>query len=489
MAIAALIAKGGLYKDSLVASRRADLRLRMLLPVFLTASSAAALCAQRPDRPADEDVVPVSYAAALDLLHERSPDLQAARAGVRQLEARATQTLAGVLPTFELTTLYLRTEVPSLADIFGPLPDLAPPPWGRLPWERLPLVPRLQDRWQERTIFDTYLTSVLAQQPLVNVDAWLGRMQARLGVEAAEAGVERAAVELELALLQAYFAVPLAAERLAALREALEAAEATLRQARGFHREGLVPPADVFRAQVEVAEVRAELAGAVADSVEAQAGLRRLLAVPDGLELATVDEATLQVLPPLPEPGAARDAIGRRADLRAGRVGRQATEMGVQVARAAFLPRLNAFGGYTWIGDHPFAGDATWSLGVHLSWTPFAGLGQVGQVRAARAELAEQEARLTSLRLDAERELHTAWGRNVEAAEQFRQAESGLRAASEALRLARGLYREGLAPITELLEAQAALRGAATARAAARYQRLVTAGEYLAAAGAWEPAR
>jgi outer membrane protein TolC len=160
----------------------------------------------------------------------------------------------------------------------------------------------------------------------------------------------------------------------------------------------------------------------------------------------------------------------QRGDLQAVSAGVEAASSGVKKAWASQLPAVAAFGAVgRYSQDFPFGnGNGDWTLGIGLSWTPFNGLAGVGAVRAAKAEKVAVTAERNAAFRQAEVEVLQA-SRMLEAAEQG--ADVASRAAAEAqvaLEQARLRYSTGTAPITELLDVQAASTNATLSELAAR---------------------
>jgi outer membrane protein TolC len=150
--------------------------------------------------------------------------------------------------------------------------------------------------------------------------------------------------------------------------------------------------------------------------------------------------------------------------------GVEAASKGVKKAWASQLPSVAAFGALGhYAQDAPFSdGSGDWTVGIGLSWSPVRGLAGVGAVRAARAEEASVKAQRDAAFRQAEVEVLQAL-RMLEAAREG--AGVAAQAASEAqvaLEQARARYRTGTAPITELLDVQAASTRATLSELAAR---------------------
>lgn len=435
--------------------------------LLLELSSGAARAQERA--PGDQ-TRPLRYADAVRMALEGNPELAAARAEAERIEGEALQTWRGLLPTVRGEQRYIRSDDPSA--VFG----------MKLKQRRLVPADLTPERLADPDPFGGYTTALIVEQPLVNLDAWHGRRQAREGVRAARLGTGRAEEELLLQVRRAYYALPLASARIVAVRQGLAATERAVAQASSLEREGLVSRVDVLQARVREAEIRAELAEAEADFIAAEAALRRVLGMRDEVAFTATDR--------IPEPSAvpsveeARQAAVDRIDVRALSAGVDAARAGVGREQAALLPRLNAFGTYERSDDQPFGGRGSdRTIGVSLSWVPFDGMAQVGRIRAAQATVEREEARLQALRQQVDLEVRTAYARLGAARLRREQAEQAVSHAREAHRIAATRYRNNLAPITELLTAQAAETAAATRLEAARYDVVIAEGAYRLAAG------
>ena len=400
---------------------------------------------------------------------ERNPQLAGARAEARRIEGEALRPLQGILPTLQLQEQWLRSDDPSTVFALKmkqgsfSAADLSPAGIAA------------------PAAFSTYGGEVALQVPLVNVDAWLGRGQGRSGVRAARLGTERAEQQLEFGVLRAYFAVPLAAERIAAVRDAEAVAARAVAQAEALERQRLVAPVDVLQARSRLAAMRAELANALADSVQAAAALEQVLGGGVGPVGAT-DPLPDSVAVPAPDEALA--ALRSRPDIAAREEGLDAARLGVRRADAGWLPRLNGFATLD-LYDRRMLGTSRsfMTTGVVLSWTLFDGMHQVAEGRALRAARERAEAERDAALLEARSEVRTAYARH-EAARQGRAfAQEAYDLARQARAIAETRYRNALSSMTELLATQTAETAAATRLSAARYEFVVTAGAYRLAAG------
>ena len=450
----------------------------LLTAVFL--SCPAVLAAQEPVR--------LTARQAVERAWKENPTLEAGRARAEQADARAFQTWRVFLPSVQGIETYAATDHPFLSlalqgELSLPSSLVQQSPTGEQTTGSQPTDPSGSTSLTPSGTTESYLTAAVLSQPLINVDGWMARRQARRGAEAAELGARRAEAEIELNVLRGYFALPVSEARLAALRAGLDAAERAVTRAAALHEEGLAPPVDVHRARTRAARVRAQLAHGRADSAAAQVRLRVLLGLESEAPIVATEEIPVveDGLPGGPEPAM---APGDRLDLRANEKQVAAAEAGVDRARVAFLPRLNAVAAYEWQGPDPFSSEVEgWVVGVMLTWTPFSGLQKWGELDQRRAELKEAEAQLRALRLQAEAEVATARAQLEADLAVLAEARAEVHEAQEAQELARKRYAEGLAPITELLAADAAALEAELRLTGARYDATITMYELRLATG------
>jgi outer membrane protein TolC len=444
---------------------------RLVLVVAATLTAGRPTWGQSPAEAAGPRAVrALTFRDAVAVALRRNPQLAGARAEARRIESEALQPLQGILPTLQLQEQWLRSDDPSSVMAFKmksgafSAADLTPAGFTTPP-----------------PPFSMYSGQVALQVPLLNLDAWLGRGQGRAGLRAARLGVTHGEQVLTFGVLRAYFAVPLAAERIAAVREAESVAARAVAQAEALERQRLVAPMDVLQARSRLAAMHAELASALADSVQAAAGLEQVL----GESLGSVGIA--DPLPDsvrVPAPDEALAALRSRPDLAAREEALDAARLGVRRVNAGWLPRLNGFATLD-LYDRRMLGTSRSfvTTGVVLSWTPFDGMHQFAEGSGARATRDRAEAERDAALLEARTELRTAYARH-EAARQGRAfAQEAYDLARQARAIAETRYRNALSSMTELLAAQAAETAAATRLSAARYEFVVTAGACRLAAG------
>jgi outer membrane protein TolC len=322
--------------------------------------------------------------------------------------------------------------------------------------------------------YSGYNATATVQMPILAPEGLYGFQAARKAAEAEKAGVRRAAGATRFFTVQAYTGALLASRQVEALDTALAAVLSHVTQAEAMRDQGLVTGLDARMAGLKGSEIEVHRLRADAQSQNALSALKALLALPGSIELILTDDLSAVTSP---SACAASDSAPeadcsweQRGDLQAYSAGVEAASSGVKKAWASQLPALAAFGAVGHYAQNaPFGkGSGDWTIGIGLSWTPFNGLAGVGAVRAAKAEELAVSAEKEAAFRQAEVEVLQAL-RMLEAAEQGAMVAS--RAAGEAkvaLDQARARYTTGTAPITELLDVQAAATNATLSELSAR---------------------
>jgi outer membrane protein TolC len=332
--------------------------------------------------------------------------------------------------------------------------------------------------------------AVVLEQPLVNVDAWVGRQAAAHATEAREASSSWTEVATRVEVVRAYYGSVLSAERVETLEAAYEAVRGHVRQAEALAEQGMVTRSDALLARVKAGEVETQLIEARGDASLVKRQLALLLGAPGdtGFSLPSELPSSKQVraLDALSAGAAAGGGAGvlERADVRAAAAGHAAARADVRRARSVWLPRVNGMARYDWNSpDAPFGGPENWSVGVVASWTPFAGAAQLSDLRATEGR--EQVARAQADAARAQAELEASAKENAwrVALERLRIADDAVAQSAEAHRIVTRKYEGGLAGVVELLGASASETEARLRQSHARWEAIVRAAERLQAAG------
>lgn len=298
--------------------------------------------------------------------------------------------------------------------------------------------------------------------------------------DAAGLAYERELQRVVFAVQRAYFLHEAALRRQGAAEALRLSALTTAETVRKEAQSGLAARPEVLAAQRNLLEADYELEDALAGvrislgelcrtaGLPANAPLR---VAPAGQPLATADlrqKADTLIASAL---AARPDLAARAADVRA-------REQALRRARADFLPEVSIEGSYAYSAFQYEAHDGRThgryaedinGYGAFLvaKWDLFDGFERVERVRKKRAEEAASREDLSQARLDATRDVWTAYQENLSAASRVASAESFVASARENDEAARLAYKEGLAPVAELSAASSQLALAESRRATA----------------------
>lgn len=160
---------------------------------------------------------------------------------------------------------------------------------------------------------------------------------------------------------------------------------------------------------------------------------------------------------PMPRRIAVAETVLRRPDCAAARLRTQQAEAGVRAARAPYNPQVSVGVGGSW---EPYTPNRTGvtkidgSVFVQLSVPIFHWGERRRAVGAARAVRLEQEANAEEVQDGIAREEMNGWTALVQSRAQIDATQQSLRIASENLEISTYSYREGLATILDVLQAQ-----------------------------------
>jgi len=439
-------------------ARRRAARVALLLGPLVALAAPLGAQMTRADRPA------LRLAQVLDAVDREGYAPAAARADADAAQADRTATLPGLLPQLRVEGGTIRTTDP--IGVFGA---------------------RLRQRAVTQADFDparlnrpdalTLTTGALVlEQPLLAPQALLGRRAASLAAEAATAMADRSSEQARLGATQAYYGAVVAVASVAALDSALAAGSAHVRQATTLERNGVVTRSDMLLAQVRLGALEAQRASAAGQATMARLGLAVQMGTPGdtagALPVRLPDTRAITALVTTDWPHATN--IDARRDVRAAQLGERAARADIARTTGAWLPTVGAVARTDWASvNQPFVGTPFWTVGVMASWSVFRGGGDLADRQRATARARAAASRAEGAHAQAQLEAtHARIQRDV-ALTRMQIADRSLAQAREALRLVQRRYDGGLAAITELLDAAAALTAADLGTVAARHDALI----------------
>ncbi|MCE1205063.1 MAG: TolC family protein [Holophagaceae bacterium] len=387
---------------------------------------------------------PLTVATAIRKAWRDQSGLKAGRALVQSKREEAAGFDALKMPTLTLQAQGVRTDEPMLA--FG----------MKLNQSRIAAMDFNPSSLNRPDAIMGFGGSAAVQQPLyaggrLSAAKWAGEYAA----QAETASQARREQETAMAIVEAYFGAQVAEQALLWVEDTrtwilgLEAFVGARVQ------QGLMLESELQRLKAAHAQVDAQKADAVRQVRAARSGLGLLTgSAPVEVPLAT----PLQMEGPAP---GASPLVPVRADLQAAELQARAAGQAAKAAAGSLKPEVGLeLGAGTLRQSWHQGGTWTWAaLGV--KWKVFSGPDRAksnaaaAQARAAddmrafKQQQAEHEVRVAREALRAAEAKHVA-------------AQEALAASEESKRLREARHREGLTPLTDLLDAEAALQGART---------------------------
>lgn len=383
---------------------------------------------------------PLAVEDAIRAAWAQNPGLKASSSQVEAARDDAAQARDGHFPTLRLEARGVRTNEPMMA--FGLKLDQA----------RITQADFDPARLNDPSAVSGFGFSATLSLPLyVGGRIVAGQRAANHLAEAAAADDQRRREEMAAAVVEAYFGAQAAEQGVRWAEDQLAHARETERVARQRNAQGLLLDADVARTVAFRAQSEAEVANARRRRDSARSALAMLTGAQADAELVT----PLAVEAPPPAGG----DLETRPDVQAARQRRDAAEAGVSAARGSLLPALMAQASAETMRTTDLKDGARWTtLGVVLRWD--LSFADVDATRAAAARARAASSALEWQQRQATREVEEARGTVQAAGARVGAAQEAVAASESARTLRDARYREGLLPLTDVLDAEAALAGA-----------------------------
>ncbi len=425
-----------------------------------------------------------------------NPDLGAARYA---LEAAAEERRAAVglrLPQLTLTGAYAYLEKDigvdlnrakgSIDRLAGDLLSGGIVPPGLLPSIEALLRPIIESNWNLK-VQDRSLGFLGGEATL---PIWMGGRinaavrAARIGEASAREELYRRRGVLITEVVERYYGLALALQVVEVRRQAVAGMQRHLDDARELERNGMIAASERLYVEVKASEAERALADAQLQ-VET---IRSALAGTLGGDTAAGTPATAMFLLERLEPVGFFRELAERHNPLLGSVAlkRQLAEEGVRLKRAEFLPQVVAMGGGSFYNYQVSGIVPRWAVGIGIRIKLFDGLQRERGYAAARRTVREVE--------ELERAAATGIGVLIEqrynelesSRYRFASLEQSLVFAEEYLRMKEIAFREGVAPSSDLIDAELNLAAVRAERLEAAYRFDLALARLLETAGAGE---
>lgn len=312
---------------------------------------------------------------------------------------------------------------------------------------------------------------------------------AREALRASTYAQQTVALSVEANTARAYMTVLALRERLRISRSNIDAINRVLAIVKAKVDNGISSNLDLAQQTAQVAGQQAQIPALEQQEREAIYQLALLLGrAPEGFDIAgkTLDD----IRPPAVQPGLASDLLLRRPDIAEAEAALASAHANVDAARAAFFPNigLSGSGGFASgaIGALFNGSTLLYSVGGSIFQTIFDGGALLSQSDLARAQRQELVANYRGAVLNAFTDVETALGRVNALAEQEKFTKIQADNAAEAFRISEIQYREGVADLLAVLQAQQTLFSAQAQLVQIRMERLqASVSLYQALGGGW----
>ena len=280
--------------------------------------------------------------------------------------------------------------------------------------------------------------------------------------------------------VERYYGLALALQVVEVRRQVVEGVRSHLKDAVELESNGMIPRSERLYVEVKMAEAERALEEAELQVETIEAALENTL----GGGRAGRPVSAMFLLDSIEPLDRYRQLAGQRSPLlRQGALKRQLADVGVRVKRAEFLPQVVAMAGGSFYNYQVSGIVPRWAVGIGLRIRLFDGLRRERDYAAARQTVREVEA--------LERQAATGIGVLVEQrynsllSYRYRMTsiERSLDFATEYLRMKEIAFREGIAPSSELIDAELDLAAIRTERLEAAYRFDLALAQLLEAAG------
>lgn len=392
----------------------------------------------------------LDLAAAVALARTSSPTIleaqanaEAARAGLR--EARGSR-----FPTIEARSIAMKTDSP--ADAFG----------LQLMQERFSFPAFVAGDPNEPSPIRNYSSEIQATLPLfAGGRIGAGIAQASRMADAAASIRGQTEMAVTLGVVNAYMDALLADRSVDLARKARETTSRHVEQAQSYFDEGMIVESDLLQARVQLARMEEGVISAENGARLARAALNLAMGVDESRAFDLADS-----LPELPAPvvtldQSIADARARRLDLRASNAQVDAAAKAVSGARGEYIPEIALIGKYALNDDRIFgAHGQSYSVMAVARWKIFDGGQALARISRSKSALAAAGEGRRARFAQAEIEVRRAWHGIEEARARHEVAARSVASAERALAILEDRMGQGVAKVTDVLDAETMLNEA-----------------------------
>ena len=418
------------------------IRRNIALPAAVAASLLASAAAQTQ----------LSLQQAVSIALEKNPQRKMAIADQRAAEAGVQEARSGLLPRVSFSESATRGNDPVY--VFG----------TRLRQERFTVADFALNRLNTPTPIGNFSSRFAGTWNLFDSFANVKSVaRAKDLQQAAGHQLERAGQETIFRVVQAYLGLLLAQKQQDVAEQSVKTAQSILDRSRARYESGVVVQSDLLSAQVRLAGREEELIRARNNVALAAAQLDTAMGIPPDAQFQPSQALSEGALPQAALADLEKQALASRPDLKQIEAQQTAQAKSVSMAKSAFGPRLNAFGGWETDSASLLQSQGNnWAAGLELQLDLFQGGAKKAQLAREKALeeriAAAHQAASDQVRLEARR----AYYDFDSARQQMVVAKAAVGQAEESMRINQNRYDAGITTITDLLTIEEATRRAQT---------------------------
>lgn len=381
--------------------------------------------------------------SAIRLALENNHLLKASKREVKAQELELMSARGALFPRIKLEETFTRTDIPAFAFM------------SKLNQERMGLQDFDPSRLNNPSAVNNFETKLSLEVPI-----WMGgKVQSAIRM----ANYEYRAVSLQdirreeeiiKEVYNAYANAVYAKASIDVARQGVKDAQEHLRLAENMHKVGMALLSDVLRAKVYLSKAEENLQKAQRGYETAKKGLELLLGKP----LGEFEVKDLGACPQVEKEPYIQKAL-QRADIRATQERLKVLEESYRFVLSDNLPQIYAFANYSlYSKNFPFGSDGSgYMVGLGISWSFDTGLSTLRKAQANLERKRALEEQLSFLRNRALFEVEKAYREYLNALDELKSAQDRIRASEEVVRVMELRYKNGLARIVDLLDAQTEL--------------------------------
>jgi outer membrane protein TolC len=409
----------------------------------------------------------LTFNQALERALSSNEGLKVAQERVVETQGRVQESKASFLPQVNLGYTYMPTQrfpvIRIPAGVFGP----------------------------EEQTFQAAFTRDNSLQLFVNQPIYTGgRLRNAYGIttsslDASKLELDRTRQEIEYRVVETFYAALMNERGVAVAEQQIRMTEKQLELARVRFEAGTVARLDVLQAEVELANAKARRIQQKAQVDTAMQALRGVLSLPQTQPLkldGSLDE---------PVAGRAREELDQqlpsRPDLQAFTARRHAAEYSSNLAQSEWKPNLSFTGNMQYqqdaIGSLLGRDNQSYAFGIQLNVPLFAAPGAAARRNVAQSQMRQAEHGLRYATDNARLELESAWTALEASAEVVTTQEKALELARESVSIAQVSYENGVITSAELNDTQVRLLQTEWLLMQAKYARITAAARAKVAAG------